>query len=90
MSYVLLNSKKEGNYIAAFEKIKIFCDITSKYIICDFELGLIGAIKTSLLYSKTYVCSFHFLQAICRKMQELGLSSDYAKSIDSRKNFKLF
>lgn len=86
--YILLNGKTEEIYKSAFKKFVEVCKVDFKYLISDYEIGLINALKNVFPNAKNSGCSFHFTQAIWRKIQSLGLSYDYKHNIKMKKKFK--
>ena len=45
----------------------------------DFELGLIQAIELNFPTAQLKGCYYHFTQALWRKVQSVGLQSDYCQ-----------
>lgn len=77
--YILLNNKYECGYLKALETFKRIISLENtiylniKSITTDFEIALINAIN--LLFPKIHHigCLFHFVQALRRKIGNLGL-----------------
>ena len=61
--------------------IRLLCSVTS-------ELAIIQALALNFPNSRHRGCYYHFMQAIWRKVQALGLTSDYSNPQDTTlKNF---
>lgn len=85
--YVLMSHKTKRSYVKLFNWLKTFAmtnnlPINWQYITCDFESGLLPAIRDCLqidggLWVDIIGCYFHFCQAIYRKLNEVGLSKAY-------------
>ena len=85
--YCLLLHKTAEQYIQLFRALR---DIMSKSnlvyspktIVSDYETGLISAIRQELPGTEHHGCLFHFTQAIYKKLQELGLVTQYRDNIN--------
>jgi hypothetical protein len=85
--YVLMSHKTKRSYVKLFNWLKAFAagnqlPINWQYITCDFESGLLPAIRDCLqiphgMWVNIIGCYFHFCQAIYHKLSELGLSKAY-------------
>ncbi|KAI0984578.1 hypothetical protein GJ496_009251 [Pomphorhynchus laevis] len=58
--YILLPNKAEATYLEAFTILKTLLNISVSYIITDFEMGLINALKASF-ESTMGGCTFHLV-----------------------------
>jgi hypothetical protein len=86
--YCLLSSKQESLYKQVFNKLTELIDFNIKNIIIDFESGLKNALNFCFPNSKIYGCSFHYSQAVWRKLQSLGLTSQYNNDKEFKKTIK--
>lgn len=81
--YVLTTNKQQETYEEVFEVLKRLeptrnpTDIT-----VDFEMAVMNAIRKHFELAEIHGCYFHFGQNIWRKVQEVGLQSEYAKNAD--------
>lgn len=80
--FCLLRDKKEDTYKKLFRKLIDTCkdknwNLLPEQIVIDFEIGIHNA--TRLIWSEARLigCRFHLSQAWWRKIQNLGLSSEY-------------
>ena len=63
-------------------------DLDPTTVLCDFEIAIIQAVSLNFPNSRHQGCYYHFMQAIWRKVQALGLASDYSNPQDmTLKNF---
>lgn len=75
--YILLKTKKEVDYLRAFNKVVEKCKFNfPESIIIDFEFAAYVAFKKATK-SKIYFCLFHFGQIIWRQIQALKLSNEF-------------
>ena len=80
--YILLNNKTVWIYNESIEYIKSkICtnnkgNLNIKTVICDFEQGLINAIKNNFIDVTIVGCYFHHKKCLIRKAQSLGLTKD--------------
>lgn len=87
MVYAFLPSKIEACYETLFRELKKCGDsfelqITPLYVLIDFEMAAINACK-SIFPASIHKCYFfHFTQNMRKKIQKLGLSSDYGNDSD--------
>jgi hypothetical protein len=84
--YVFMSHKTKTAYVKVFEWLKAFAALNNialawQYITCDFESGLLPAIKQCLQMNGLLVdiigCYFHYCQALYKKINESGLSNQY-------------
>lgn len=54
-------------------------------VICDFEISLISAIQAEFPNTTVRGCYFHFCQSLWRKVQQLGLASEYRQNRSVKK-----
>lgn len=83
--YILLPSKTEEVYKKAFELLKraarengVTLDPT--VILTDFESAEINAIRSSFPECTQYGCFFHLAKNFWKRIQKLGLVSEYSKN----------
>lgn len=78
--YVLMSGKTEWEYWSVFNEILIATELQLKpsFIHCDFEKGLIKALKDQFGMdgAKIVGCFFHFKQAILRKLLKLEIPKE--------------
>ena len=74
-AHLLISSKKTEEYIASFvnaaNNAKIL--LSPKFIMTDFEKGLVNALKWVFPKSKVLDCQFHFAKALWKRAGKLGL-----------------
>ena len=76
--FVLMSSKKKKDYMAVFQKVKDHAPILElTHLILDFESSIWRAAR--IIFPDVHIrgCSFHWSQALWRKVQELGLVVAY-------------
>ena len=73
IAYALLGSKNTRGYLLTLEAlVEMFPDLNPDYTMSDFEAGLINALKTVFPRATHKGCTFHYQQAIYRKMGDPG------------------
>ena len=76
--FILLPNKTEATYTRMWERVRIICPTASPTrMIMDFEKAAINAFQMEWPTTSVKGCYFHFTQNIWRKIQELGLQTDY-------------
>ena len=80
--YCLLADKKRESYYDCLDHVKrrmVTLDIVFNppKILCDFEVGLISALRSQFPNASTKGCYFHHTKAIWAKVQDLGLVTEY-------------
>jgi len=82
--FALMSCKKKLTYIkflrALNNMITPYGQLKLSTISIDFEAGLWQAFKTVFPTTKLQGCSFHFRQAVFRKLQECGLQTLYRRN----------
>lgn len=70
--YVLLPNKTQWTYFVAINEVLLSCglELEPKYVHCDFESGLIGAILEQFPNVDLVGCLFHLKQAWLKRMKE--------------------
>lgn len=87
--FALLPNKRSATYVNLFEKIKsLLVNFKVKRILSDFEMALIGSIKTCFPGVSHKGCFFHFSQCLYRKISALGLKSRYDTDPDFSTSLK--
>ncbi|CAG2240451.1 unnamed protein product [Mytilus edulis] len=85
--FVLMSRKRKRDYKAVFERLKqVVPDLRVQAFCLDFESAAWSAIKTVFPTAEIKGCSFHWCQAVMRKVAMLGLKTAY----DSKKSVHLF
>ena len=83
LAYLLLPNKRQETYERVFmvlaEKVQLAfgINLAPTTIVSDFELGILQAAKAVFPAVVTKGCYFHFCQALLRKLQQLGLQTQY-------------
>lgn len=75
--YAFLSRKTKAIYTKMLEIIKSRINIPPLSITSDFESAFINAAKKVFPDAEISLCFFHFKQSLFRKIQNLGLVSDY-------------
>ena len=75
-----MSSKTEDDYTRVFTKVVELLENKFKYVVIDFEKALFNSI-THVLEAKVFFCYFHYGQSIWRKIQNLGLSTQYSNNV---------
>lgn len=83
--YILMNNKKEFNYLKAFNYIKQKFLLNPTTIITDFESTISNSFKLVFPLSTNYFCYFHYSQAIYRRINTLGLKKTIKNDIIFKK-----
>ena len=83
--YVLLQSKLENTYFHALQLCISSADwkFDAKTVTCDFEQGLLNAVKANFPLSPIVGCVFHWKQALRRKMLGYRIPKDIISSLMS-------
>ena len=80
----LFQGKKYEEYFAAFSYLKLVAllqnfSLNPKFVICDFEKSLQGAISNVFPECKVLGYEFHFIKAMWKRAAKLGLRKDKKK-----------
>jgi hypothetical protein len=77
--YSVLPDKRKLSYEDLFKSIIQIskCVLAPRYIILDFEIAAIDALKQCFPKTKIRGCWFHLNQSVFRKAQELGFQSRF-------------
>lgn len=88
--FALLPNKKTETYIRLF---RLICNAVPEWnprtINVDFEVSAISAIRQTLPHAKINGCFFHMKKCLWRKVQDLGLASEYRKNEDIRLHIQM-
>ena len=80
--YALMSCKSEECYKTLFQDLIDFgdeenIDLQPQFVLTDFEIAAINAIRAEFPGVQNKGCHFHLSQNIYRKVQELGLTTQY-------------
>ena len=76
--FTLMSGKRKKDYKKVFKVIlDILQECKVEKLVLDFEVAVWSAVRTLLPIVKLQGCSFHWNQAIWRKIQEIGLAAPY-------------
>ncbi|XP_044165526.1 uncharacterized protein LOC122949495 [Acropora millepora] len=80
LAFALMSGRKKGDYKAVLQALLSILPNNPrvKKITLDFEKAMWSATRQVLPNIKLMGCSFHFTQALWRKVQEFGLQEAYA------------
>ena len=91
--WALLPNKSHETYLELFSTIRqafadTFCNEHTRHVfLTDFEAAAINAITETFPESTVKGCTFHFRQALMRKVQELGLRPAYSSGDPTVQNW---
>ncbi|CAF4000589.1 unnamed protein product [Rotaria sp. Silwood2] len=82
----LLPNRLKSTYYFMFNELKSIAiqmqmNFTPKSIMSDFEPGLLAVVTTDFVTATHTSCYFHFIQAIHRAIQRVGLSKSYNNNV---------
>ncbi|XP_060554303.1 uncharacterized protein LOC132715331 isoform X2 [Ruditapes philippinarum] len=77
--YVLMSSRRTRDYVAVLKKLGRLLqrEVNVVDFVVDFEAALWNALRHVFEDAEIHGCSFHWGQAVWRKVQEKGLSAEY-------------
>ena len=85
LMYALMSSKNSALYSKIFQDIKqIAPNFEPDIFLCDFESGLINALRQNFKNSSIHGCWFHYTQAILRRIAGDGNKKLFMKSAKFR------
>ena len=92
MVYALLPNKQRHTYNKAFLMLKeaaqnLDLELNPSTVMSDFELALIQAVELHFPNAQHRGCYYHFMQAIWRKVESLGLQEEYRAEDSALKKF---
>ncbi|KAL0868257.1 hypothetical protein ABMA27_007788 [Loxostege sticticalis] len=73
--YALLPNKNQDTYLRLFNIMKSVLKINITNFKCDYELGIMNAVKTVYPDAQITGCYFHYQKAIWKKAKELNLTN---------------
>ena len=86
LAFVLMSRRKTKDYVAVLSALRaILPRINVRSVTSDFERGLWRAVATVFPEVIQHGCTFHWTQAVYRKIQSLGLAPDYVNNRDVHK-----
>uniref|UniRef100_A0A6P7F583 Uncharacterized protein LOC114326048 n=1 Tax=Diabrotica virgifera virgifera TaxID=50390 RepID=A0A6P7F583_DIAVI len=82
VAFCLLPNKQKFTYKSLFELLKkkcqdLGCNLNPTKIVIDYELGIHSSMREVFPEANVVGCRFHLAQAWWRKVQNVGLSSEY-------------
>ena len=84
-AYVLMSDQTQNTYTAIFSDLKTLVGFEPRYIVSDFEKAIHNSIIDIFPLSIKKFCIFHFSQSIWKKIQKLGLISQYKNNKEFNK-----
>ncbi|KAK7603327.1 hypothetical protein V9T40_003326 [Parthenolecanium corni] len=93
--FCLLPNKEEATYTLCFNALSDICachqlDFRPPLIVTDFEMGLQNSCSSAWPSAVLKACRFHLTQAWWRRIQKVGLATDYMNDTEVGKWLKLF
>ena len=79
LAYVLMSGKRKEDYVAVLEAIKSLTSVVVPEVVMDFEVAMWQAVRAVFEEAQIKGCVFHWVQAIWRRVQLLGLQEPYNK-----------
>ncbi|XP_074101990.1 uncharacterized protein LOC141529387 [Cotesia typhae] len=88
IAWALMTSKTKKSYTDIFNyfKTELAPHLNINKVISDFELGIMGAVRSSYVHAQPQGCNFHFIQAIIRRTITEKLDS----LIEEREDIRVF
>lgn len=82
-----MTSRATADYVAVMEAIISYFDgnLQVSHVMLDFEMAVWNAFAECFPNVQLHGCSFHFTQAIFRKVQSLGMQVQYQENVPVRK-----
>ena len=83
LMFIFMTGKSKRDYRVAFQAIKDLLQPDNEgpqEFVIDYEAAIWGAIRSVFPNSTIKCCSYHYAQAIYRKIQDVGLQKDYVES----------
>ncbi|KAG3087443.1 hypothetical protein PI125_g18651 [Phytophthora idaei] len=76
--YVLLPDKQQDTHWHLLDNVIMQCDlqVNPRYVTCDFEMGLLNAVRQLFTGVSVVGCLFHWKQALRRKMIDLRIPQE--------------
>jgi hypothetical protein len=86
LAYCIISDKSFETYSKIFKFFKEHYEIQPKFIMTDFEIGLINSLKQIFPVAENKTCIFHFSQCIWRNVQLHNLTSMYKNNFNFKKH----
>ena len=92
MVYALLPNKQRQTFSRTWMLLKyammtLGLNLSPATVVSDFELAIIQAVSLNFQQATHRGCYYHFMQALWRKVQSLGLALCYMSSDPTLKHF---
>lgn len=76
--FVLMSRRRKRDYVAVFQKIRsLLPDLAVEGFVMDFERATWSAVEEVFPDARVQGCSFHWGQAVMRKVANLCLKTTY-------------
>ena len=75
--FVLMSSRRTVDYKGIFDHLRTLIDCNVQEMVLDFELSLWKAINETMPDVNIRGCCFHWTQSVWRRIQSVGLQSNY-------------
>ena len=87
LAFILMSGKRRRDYTKVLRAVleSLPADSSVKEVVVDFESAMWRALAEVLPAARVQGCSFHWTQAVWRKVQELGLSTAYQRDDGSHR-----
>ncbi|KAL5008579.1 hypothetical protein ScPMuIL_014160 [Solemya velum] len=81
LAFMFMSRRRKEDYIETLKAVKTSLSSTPDLdeVVCDFEAAIWGAVKEVFSSVTIHGCTFHWCQAVYRKISELGLQTEYKK-----------
>lgn len=87
--YFLLQTKNLPTYSKMFEILKhLLPSLAPQNVFVDFEKACIGAVNIAFPKAEVKGCYFHLCQSLVRKVDDVGLRTDFDSDIDVKLRLK--
>ena len=80
-AYFLLPAKTKETYIDMFQLLQQRCSLSASRFQIDFEMATVKAVQQLFPNALVSGCFFHYTQCIWRKVQAIGLASQYNRGM---------
>ena len=94
VAFVLLTGRTEQFYSALFNKLKELVSVDAPLqpqgTMSDFERAFLNALSNAFPSAIVHGCYFHYVQAVFRNLQKLGLRNLYRDNEIFKRHVKLF
>lgn len=87
--YILLQTKNEATYLQMFQIVKgLVPSMAPQKILLDFEKACMNAAGQTFPEAEIKGCYFHLCQSLIRKVNAVGLKSEFESNIDTKLKLK--